>query len=272
MDGTRRDRAWRRGPLLFLFCSLILPLHIVRAETAASATDHFQARVELLTDAPVQLGLGGLVEGPYRIRLATSLGWMPAPYIRGINAAVTALDAGYTEANAELVEATTQNSLVWSTRVGWRPFPKRGFYFHGGYTLIGLGGGATTRALIEGLTGVEAEERQSTGQRSREPLYIDAAATIQLFSLELGWEWAIWRAMEKQGASRTRSLLLRVGLGWSYTFAASAQLEAQSSGRRAFVEESLRGLETAGEVYLVDLAESYLHPPSLTLALGYRFR
>ena len=264
---------WRIEKAALLLCCLLVPdLSIAKNEASETTTEALQARVELLTDAPVQIGLGGLIEGPYRIRLATSLGWMPTPYIQGINAATTALDTGYTEANAELVEATIQNSLVWSTRLGWRPFPQRGFYVHGGYTLIGFGGGATTRALIEGLTGVEAEERQTTRQRSREPLYIDAAARLQLFSLELGWEWAIWRPVETQESNQARSLLLRVALGWSYTFAARAQLEAQSSGRRPFVEESLRRLEAAGEAYLVDLSESYLHPPSLTLALGYRFR
>ena len=235
--------------------------------SASANTEEIQPRIELLTDAPVQLGLGAVIEGPHRLRLTTSLGWMPESYIQTINAVSTSLGAGYTEANATLVESTIKNSLVWSTRIGWRPFAARGFYFHGGYTFAGLGGGATTQELIEGLTGVTAEERQTPQQRSgQEPLYIDAAATLHLVSLELGWEWTLWESVEEANA---HEVILRTGLGWSYTFAATAELKSRSDSNRPFVEESLRRLEAAGEEYLIDLSKTYLHPPSITLAIGY---
>ena len=229
-----------------------------------------KSRVELLTDAPLHIGVGALFEGPQRWRLSTSIGWMPSAYVQGANSIVRAFVPTYTEETATLVEDTIQNSLVWRIHGGWRPLKSKGFYTHIGYTFVGLGGGSTARSLLEGITGQSFNDTSMRGERARtesdEPITIDADATLHLFDIEVGWEWRL-SSQEAQGGTWT----MRAALGWSYTFTSTAELNAEVDETQPRLNAFFNGLESAGEVYLIDTFESYIHPPSLTLALGYEW-
>jgi hypothetical protein len=169
----------------------------------------------------------------------------------------------YSEPTAELIEETIQNSLVWSVMAGWSP-RTLGFYTHIGYRLVTLGGGATAAALIEGITGQMVGDGSATNS-NREPIMIDAASTLHLLGLEIGWEWPIMTLEAEQ------SITLRASIGWSYTVRSSADLGVDLTGRTPRVRESLTQLELAGEEYLIDTFDSYVHPPTMSLALGYQW-
>ena len=233
---------------LSLFCTQAL------AQDPPSA---WKLRAELLTDAPVHGGVAALVEGPHRLRLRTSLGWLPTPYVNLINEVVQAFDDTYTDANAQLVSDTLQNSLVWRTHLGWRPFEGHGFYVHLGYSFVGLGGGTTAQALVEGITGVPIP----TGpNNSRFKLDLTTTAALHMADLELGWEWELWD-----------HLTLRVGLGGSYTFASTANITSSFQGTTPPVQQAVDALEQGGEDYLNDTFRAYVHPPSLVTALGWQW-
>jgi hypothetical protein len=82
------------------------------------------------TDFPLAVGVRLDAEGPYRLRLSTSLGLVPGPYVDAINASVVAL-GGYDNATAGLLKQTLSSSLIWRTHVGWRAW--HGFYLEAGY-------------------------------------------------------------------------------------------------------------------------------------------
>lgn len=226
-----------------------------------------QYRLEFTTDFPIQLGLGAIIELDHRIRLQSTLGWMPKSYIRTTNDLVhQIIPESYPPETAQLVEDTIKNSLVWTIKGGWRPFENSGFYFNVGYTLITLGGGSTTKDLIEGITGVSTEERQynnDSDHQERQELPINAAASLHLAALDLGWEWNLIEYNSRQ------KLIFRTALGFSYTFTSSAELITQSNDPRPRYQDALKRLESAGEAYLIDTFESYIHPPSVSIAIGY---
>ena len=220
-------------------------------------------RAEVLTDVPISLGLGGLAEYQGQWRIATSVGLMPRSYVALSNAVVMQLPNTYTEPTAELIEETIQNSVVWSMVAGWSP-RSIGFYTHVGYRLVTLGGGATAASLIEGITGQMLGDDDAASP-DREPLMIDAASTLHMLGLEIGWEWPVLRFKSEE------SLILRASIGWSYTFRSSAVLDVDFAGRRPIAKEALKQLGVAGEEYLVDTFDRYVHPPTVSLALGYQW-
>ena len=223
-------------------------------------------RAELLTDLPLQIGLNALVEFDQQWRLSTSLGYMPQGYVALTNKVVMMIPYTYEEPTAELIEDTIQNSLVWRVMAGWSP-KSYGFYTHVGYALATLGGGASTVALIEGITGQEIETSNMNGQynENREKIGINAASNLHMLSLELGWEWKL------SELTKDRWLTLRTALGWSYTFSSSALLRADTDDRGPIVQGAFDRLEAAGEKYLVDTFDTYVHPPTLSLAIGYQW-
>ena len=83
--------------------------------------------------------------------------------------------------------------------------------------------------------------------------------------MDMGWEWLLLEL------ERKRCVTLRVSVGWSYTFHSSASLQADQTDRRAQTQDSLKRLELAGESYLVDTFDRYVHPPTISLALGYQW-
>lgn len=249
--------------------AVALALLVVAAAPVAHAADAashraWSVRPEVLTDAPIHAGAGVLLELPGRVRVHTALGLLPESYVGLINDAVGAIAPGYSDAEAELVEGTLQRSLVWRTQVGWRPLPKRGLYLHLGYGMVTLGGDNTAEELLEGLTGRSFDEQTTTpplrggGQPSASGRTFTAGSTLHMLGGELGWEWTLWRQVS-----------LRTGLAWSYTVAAQATVSADFEARTPAGKLLLADLERASEEYLVDTYRSYVHPPSVVVALGW---
>ena len=233
-------RAW-------LVLAVCLPI-AARASDSGSVHLH----VEALTDLPVQIGGRIQLEVPYGIRFATSLGAMPGSYVDLINEILVAANA-YPEPTAQLIRTTLQQSLVWRTHVGWRPLSDHGFYFELGYALVTLGGGASGEELIAGITG----QPVPGGSGASERLY-DAASTLHMLDVEVGWEWVLWDA-----------LTLRAALGMIATVGASATVDPQFTVKPLF-QPVLDGFTSFAESYLIDTYTSYVFSPVISVAVGYR--
>jgi hypothetical protein len=238
-------------------CSWGLFIAVVSMASHADAKDDIEVRAVLHTDFPVLVGAGADVELPYRLRTATSMGWMPPGYLEASNGVLVPMfeDQGYGEAQADLVESALDNALVWRTTIGWRPFDKLGFVFGAGYTLAALGGQATAAQIIEGATGQEVPE---TDQEGSGALDFDLGATVHQVHVDVGWQWSI-----------AKGLWIKTGIGWGFTVASSSSVEARYQPRRPAGQRALDAFEREGEAYLDDTITSYVHPPHIGLAIGW---
>ena len=213
-----------------------------------------QVRLVAHTDVPVFHGFGVDAELPGRLRFATSLGRLPAGYVGLANALLVPVfkGDGYDSSVAELVQHTIKRSNVWRTTLGWRPLKRSGFVFGLGYTLAGMGGDATEADILSGASGVPAP---SVGGRAPE---FAMSATVQMLHAEVGWTWDLpW------------SLWLRTGIGMGATIKANTSVEAQFDADHPAVEPGLRKFETTLQNYLHDTLTSYVHPPHVSLAIGW---
>lgn len=231
--------------LLVALIALAAPAHAgIRSPEAGLHLD-----LEAVTDFPLDVGGRIALECPYRIRVATALGVLPAGYLDAINGVVVAA-GGYDDATAELVRTTLRNSLVWRLQVGWRPLADYGFYFEVGYAIVTLGGAVDSEDLLVLATGADESEM------SRTRTY-EVASTLHQLVGEVGWQWILWEQLD-----------LRVALGFAGTVASSTDVGRKS---RQPPGPRLATLEADSEAYLDDVYTSYVFTPTVTVAVGYRF-
>jgi hypothetical protein len=207
--------------------------------------------VEVNTDFPLSVGGRLGVESPWRLRLSTSLGYLPAGYTRAVNAVAVGLGA-YERDQAELIENALKNSLAWRTHVGWRPFPGAGFYVEGGYGLVALGGETNPEDVLVALTGVEppfGEEVLNREYRVR--------SVLHMLDVELGWRWGL-------GAGWTA----RTALGAAFTLDANSRVQPRFEPSQPLL---INAFSRFAEGYLDRTFEKYVHLPVLSLSLGYAF-
>ena len=114
------------------------------APSALASPWHLGA--EVTTDVPAAISGRVSFEMPLRLRLSTSVGVLPEPYVALINEVVVAA-GGYDESTAAVVESALASSLVWRSQVGWRPLADWGLYFDAGYSLATLGAGSMARSF-----------------------------------------------------------------------------------------------------------------------------
>ena len=218
------------------------------ADPEAQVASPWHLQVEALTDVPIDVGGRVTVEGPLRLRLSTSLGVLPSPYVDLIND--VAVSAGwYNQQTATLISDSLGSSLVWRTHIGWRPFARSGFVFDVGYGLVTLGGSVNTSAAVAAAAGKNATAKPSA------PSY-DVTSTLQMIDADLGWEWTFFRD----------HLVLEASLGFAGTLAASTSAVPQGTATR--VGDAF-GAEAAA--YLDSLYTSYIFSPVATVTAGYRF-
>jgi hypothetical protein len=172
-----------------------------------------------------------------------------------------AFDA-YTEPTADLIKAAIQSSMVLDADVGWRPFAKRGFTFGVGWSLVALGGDASTAEIITGVTGIEASDASDGGGPlgRRSPLEgyeYDITATVHLIRPELGWQFGFGERW-----------LLDVDLGGAFTVGSKVQVTPDFEPIAPELQEVFTS-ETA--IWLEDTIEQYVHSPTLSVGFGMRF-
>ena len=207
--------------------------------------------VEIGTDFPVLVGAAVRVETEHRIRLSTGLGFMPTGYLDTIHAVSMGLD-WYDELTANLISAALDNAVVWPTRVGWRPMENRGLYTQAGYQLVALGGGLSGVEVVSAVTGVELPPDTGPGRE------MDIAATVHMIHTEVGWEWSL----SDQGR-------IRAGVGGAFT-AGSNTVVAPTWTPRRRAQRAVDSLAVAGETYLDDIIQKYVHTLSLGIAVGWQ--
>lgn len=215
----------------------------------AAADEAWHLTAEVLTDVPVQVGARATVEGPHRLRAGTSLGVMPESYVSTINETALAYDL-YPQATATLIEAVLQDSLIWRTHAGWRPFAKRGLYFELGYGLARVSGNSVGQEVVATAAGLDAP--RDAGRALR----FEASASLHMLDVEIGWVWAL-----------PANLQLRTAIGGAFTLASSATINREFD---TVFTPAWDAFEGAGERYLVDMFDTYAHTATLTVAIGYQ--
>jgi hypothetical protein len=223
----------------------------VSTPAVAPVREHPRFAIEALTEFPVSVGLRADAELPHRLRVSTSVGFLPGPYVDAINGLLTTAGA-YPDTTADLIKSTLKSSLVWRTHVGVRPFRNRGFYVDAGYGLVALGGSATAATLVAGVTGqtLPAEDNAETKA-------FQARSTLHMLDVEVGWQLWIHDHVR-----------LRVALGGAFTLAASTSIAPDYTPRAPRVTASFANY---AQNYLNDVMTSYVFTPVLTVGGGWGF-
>ncbi len=237
-----------RAPLLLALSLATLLALPARAQSPSP----WHLQLEALTDVPLDVGGRVVVEGPLRLRLSTSLGVLPGPYVDIINDFAVAL-GGYNQQTAALIQSSLSSSLVWRTHLGWRPFPRAGFVFDVGYGLVALGGGVNAADAIAAVLGKNATTAAPTAAD------YNVASTLQMIDADLGWEWTLFGDR----------LVIEAGLGFSATLGASTS--ATPTTTTAHGQQARDDFGDAAAHYLDGLYTSYVYTPVATVAAGYRF-
>jgi hypothetical protein len=220
------------------------------AGTQAETPSVWHLDLQALTDVPIDVGARVRVEGPYRIRLSTSLGILPGPYVDLINAFVEGV-GGYNQQTGDLISQSLQTSLVWRTHLGWRPFEAHGFNFAVGYGLVTLGGGASAPSAIATLLGTNPPA--FSGQS------YSVSSVISMIDAEVGWQW-LWL---------DDRVVIDADVGFAGTLAASSSVENQNPN--PLTPRADANFDTATANYLDKTYTSYVFAPVITIAAGYRF-
>jgi hypothetical protein len=220
-----------------------------RADEGAPVGWRFAAGVG--TDFPVAVNARVQAEAPFRLRLSSSVGYLPGAYVSAINAFVIGV-GGYTDATGDLVKAALSSSLVWRTHAGLRPFRALGLYGEVGYGLVALGGSATASELIAGLTGHPLPANEGQAGRT-----FDATAALHMLDAEVGWEWPV-----------AERLALRAAVGGAFTVASRTSITPSFAPRAPRLVEAFANY---GEDYLDDVFTSYVFTPVLGASGSYRF-
>ena len=222
------------------------------AEAAETKQGHgWDITVEANTDFPLAVGGRVGVESPWRLRLSTSLGYMPAAYLQAVNEVAISLDA-YDRNRADLIKDALKSSLVWRTHVGWRPFPGAGFYFEGGYGLVALGGETNPETVLVALTGIEPPVGEDVLNREYR-----VRSVLHMLDAEVGWRWGL-------GAGWTA----RTALGAAFTLDSNSRVEPQFQPSNSLL---VTAFSRFAEGYLDETFEKYVHVPVLSFSIGYAF-
>ncbi len=228
------------------------PVEVVPGEPTASF------RVEAVTDVPVLVGAGMLLETRSRLRLRSSLGVMPRGYLRLSNALIRGLDTEYPEEAEVLVEQAVDDTITWRSQVGFRPFRRAGFYVHAGYTLLGIRGDATGEELV--MAAESFDEDQGELMRRMNPDTIAMSSRLHMVDVEFGWDFALGERAN-----------LRLGAGWAYTMHSKTSVEASFDDTSGMDADEIALFEDISGKYLDAIYRRFVHPPSLSLAFGLRF-
>jgi hypothetical protein len=210
---------------------------------------HFALGVE--TDVPVDLAVRAEAETPFRLRLSTSVGFLPGAYVQALNGVLEGAGA-YDAATGTLISSTLQSSLVWRTHLGVRPFSKLGLYGDVGYGLVALGGSASTSDVLSAVTGKQFPQTEGTSARA-----FGINATLHMLDVEIGWTFDV-----------ADHVLLRVAIGGAFTLAAPTTVTPQFTPR---APAAVGQFTSEAATYLSNEMTSYVFTPVLTVGGAYGF-
>lgn len=204
-------------------------------------------RAEAVTDFPLSIGARFGAQTPSRFRMSTSLGFIPKPYVQGINAVL--LDAGaYPQRVGELIANALDGGVTWRLQAGVAPIEDEGFYIEFGY-MLAWASGALPLSSVSSALDVAVPTDLPNAQLGLETLVHSA-------TLELGWEWIV-----------ARGLSLRAALGGAFALAARTRFTDDSG---LVAQRGGASLSSLG--HTIDTAvRSYGLAPIITVAAGYVF-
>lgn len=204
--------------------------------------------LEAVTNAPVDIGARVTAETPFRLRVATGFGVVPDAYLGIVNGVVSGMGA-YDDRTADIIDGAFDGGTVWRMQLGFRPFPRAGFYVDGGYALVRLSGS------IDG-SDVSAPDVVVGGTSVRDAGY-DLDTTVHMWLIEAGWQ-----------AYVLDRVVLGAALGVQGTIAADTDAtpnfeQGRTAAGRSMSEQAVRDID--------HVLETYGYVPTLTLRVGYDF-
>jgi hypothetical protein len=205
------------------------------------APNEWAVDVMLATAIPTALGGEVRVETPGRFLLSVMVGGNP--YGDALGGLVESYGGG--TAGHALVSAIGNSAGVFRLQAGWRPTADAGLELLAGYTLI-YSSPMVTRGTLETVTG------QSFAYAGFDATQLQVA--IHGISAELGWRFVI-----------AEHLVLRIGIGGTFTVGSSAHLNVPDAMR-----EASSAVETA-EHEIASAISQYGFVPEARVALGWRF-
>jgi hypothetical protein len=215
------------------------------------------------TKAPLSIGGKARIELPGRVQLGAGVGYLPGGYVDVINGTAMLFNA-YEQSTADLIKAAIQSSAVIDADVAWRPKASSGFNFGLGYSLVALGGDATTAELITGVTGIEAPDSSGDangplGDRggSVDDQSYDITATVHLVRPEVGWQIGLGERW-----------MVDVGFGGAFTVGSRVTVAAQNESAVPALQDAF---ETGTADWLEDTLEQYVHSPTISVGFGAKF-
>lgn len=245
-----RPRAPRPLACLPLACSPLARLALP-ATLALPAHAEWHLDAALVTDVPVALGAEITATAPHGIRLGTTLGLLPGAYVSLINGIAT--DAGwYDEPTADLIDEALTQAIVWTLQVGWQPWAERGLHLDIGYGLVSLGGATSSGAVLAAATGRPPLPGDDDAD-------YDIDSTVHTLRVDIGWRFDVYSA-----------LYIDAAIGVLTTLDATTTITPPPTDR-PFTALFRRQLADDSEAFLDDTYTTYVHSPTFTLALGWRF-
>lgn len=243
----------RLGP--FIRVAFLVAACAVMAPAPSDAAP--SVRAELGTDPPVDAWLGVLIEGPARVRLTSSIGLVPGPYLFAMRKIGEQVVPDFAGGLARVAEASLSNSAVWRIHLGWRPFASRGFIFHIGWSAISMRAGANASFF---MAGVYEQELDPEIRETSDKVQAVAIAELQMLDLGLGWEWQL-----------KGPLYLRLLLGWSFAQIVDVHANIDWQPGTDVDPDQAAKVEVLVDDYLSESLRSSGHPPRVVFALGWRF-
>ena len=215
-------------------------------------------RIEGVTEVPLLVGAGFLFESKRRFRLKSSLGVMPKGYVRMSNNLIQNVVDGYPDAATIVIEQGIDESIVWRSQVGVRPFRRAGLYLHTGYTLLGFQGSTTGVELSAAAAALNNDQGELVQSMDAERVAL--GSRLHMVDAELGWDFRLGDKAH-----------LRFGLGWAYTFYSKTRVTADFGEDSAMDTDQQELFEEVSGKYLDAIYREFVHPPSVALAFGLNF-
>ncbi|MEM9490695.1 MAG: hypothetical protein AAGC55_16225, partial [Myxococcota bacterium] len=215
------------------------------AESMTDGERSWAIDAEIDNVVPVTLGAGVVVETPGRLRLGTSLGVMPGPYLDLVNAVSTGLDF-YDQALADVITQVQDRSMIWTLRAGWRPQSDGDLHLDVGYSRVALGGTVSAADLMA-ISSIMVP----AGEGLDDPF--DIESTLHVARVEVGY--VFW----------LEDTYVRLAVGGAFTMSANTTVDAGSDA-----SVSRENIAVAGAEILDDTYTTYVHTGTVTLTLGYR--
>lgn len=242
-------------------CALVLAAAMLAVPVAAGAwpddsrlyDDEWSLDIQAQTELPVQVGGRLTLETPFRLRITTSLGWLPPAYLDLVNAILVGAGA-YPSSTADLLSAALDDALLWKIHAGWRPVRNHGFYIEAGYALATLGGGVGAEELITAASGQKPIKELALATKT-----YSVDATLHMIDAEVGWIWLV----------AGEAVSIRLAVGFTATLGAQARVTPRfvvPAAQRARMDAWAREAET----YIEKTCRSSVYTPTLGFGIGWR--